>query len=884
MSNLQALSDAQVVLLAAQFISDVNVESLQILAAARTDVLTRELIYRLLLTLYPSNGTARSALIALLRTIRTDFANISHLDSQIDASTVIKLPPSVTNSLVNQLYLPHVKRESHDESNDALADFVIAWSHHQESTDGTLEDVVPLVEDCIPESETLKWWATAYLLPAVRLRYQFYVGEDNPITLQQLESLSGIAGVKSLLKYAERRSTTAEITRDLDEVVSPWIDGTRQSGKPGKASWADVFEWILNTSLNDFELAAKALLDWDGPPSIRTDSSEQNSDDIQAFAQTAFAVIFASNISSERVMQLSNMILRRFASMKGVALPETSISEPDTSGISSLVAEVSDANLLQNALLIEENRLTRVSGGSITFLLGVLKTADVLLHYEIHLTAANITRICLSRSAEQQSREYRRILQQLPRLTSKEPDWCSIRQELLWLRSWNRASNDSLICSEGTFLAALPKDHMERGLLNSMLSVGNYAAARQIYLGSNPPPLDAHTVEQIVVAAVFSAFDNASNGNRTRGGVKRASEILAAFQPAFADSQAFRNIEHLLRATHSLSFYQLTLHHGVPFRPVNIRAHEDPLDLVARVLEQDTKSYTKLDDLLGIGRNLALAHLGKGMEAAHESSSDDTLLLESDRRVTYLAIRAALAAHDFDTAYSYIITRLSKSSLRSEVSGDDFSWRAAYAAGRYRPTHAPKLLHDQISSLSKRMDLLSLSLALAPSAESLSEILGQWRRCEEEMDTLKSRALEEERAFEVRGDDTMPGGFGIQDQERDAAETRQVSANRSLGGSAATYEEAAPLGLFEVARGAATALRKSAFPLNAASVKDLKIRDAQSRQSSGGSVPGSPTLDDGSGRVRKRDMVSNMVTSGLVSGMGWVLGAQPASKAEVEND
>lgn len=77
------------------------------------------------------------------------------------------------------------------------------------------------------------------------------------------------------------------------------------------------------------------------------------------------------------------------------------------------------------------------------------------------------------------------------------------------------------------------------------------------------------------------------------------------------------------------------------------------------------------------------------------------------------------------------------------------------------------------------------------------------------------------------------------------------------------------MGLFEVARGAALALHKNAFPLRGAadSSAPLATRDDDR-----------PLSPDSEGRVRKRDMVSNMMTGGLVSGIGWVLGADPVSK------
>lgn len=38
-------------------------------------------------------------------------------------------------------------------------------------------------------------------------------------------------------------------------------------------------------------------------------------------------------------------------------------------------------------------------------------------------------------------------------------------------------------------------------------------------------PLNATQVEAAVVEAIFAAYDNASNGNRTRGGMKKAYDM-----------------------------------------------------------------------------------------------------------------------------------------------------------------------------------------------------------------------------------------------------------------------------------------------------------------------------------------------------------------------
>ena len=81
------------------------------------------------------------------------------------------------------------------------------------------------------------------------------------------------------------------------------------------------------------------------------------------------------------------------------------------------------------------------------------------------------------------------------------------------------------------------------------------------------------------------------------------------------------------------------------------------------------------------------------------------------------------------------------------------------------------------------------------------------------------------------------------------------------------------MGLFDVARGAASAFSRTAFPLRGA----VQAAGASGRESraSMDSQRGSEIGSDGEGggdRVRKRDMVANAVTGSLASGIGWVLG------------
>jgi hypothetical protein len=86
------------------------------------------------------------------------------------------------------------------------------------------------------------------------------------------------------------------------------------------------------------------------------------------------------------------------------------------------------------------------------------------------------------------------------------------------------------------------------------------------------------------------------------------------------------------------------------------------------------------------------------------------------------------------------------------------------------------------------------------------------------------------------------------------------------------------MGLFDVARGAAAAFSKSAFPLrrdtgasrpesSASGRVSVEMSDEDSMHGSMyGSVHGHEE------RVRKRDLLANTATGALQSGLGWVLG------------
>lgn len=344
-------------------------------------------------------------------------------------------------------------------------------------------------------------------------------------------------------------------------------------------------------------------------------------------------------------------------------------------------------------------------------------------------------------------------------------------------------------------------------------------------------------------------------------------------------------MDHLIKATHAVGEYRLVLKQGEIFTPVALRVHTDPISIIGRILEQNAKSYTKITDFVWMGKEFVKAGLTTPKAAAN-STMDKKQFLEresiAERRVVAMCISAALAEDDFETAYSYVTTRLATIAGQAHASNpdierrgglfaepppaitDDWSWKAALEAGRYRrtsnttkPTHLGNASgNPEIRHLQQRMDCLSHALRFAPKS-TLQEILNAYRRCEEELETQVKLEADEEDAWDAQGDgQAMPGGFGAQ---------KKGTAPSSRGG------EEAPMSLFDLSR-ASMARAQSGFSA---------LTNVQNKL--GGlkvNTPGEDGLDSrysaAQKQARKRDQLKNVATGALASGVGWLIGATPS--------
>ncbi|KAG9830104.1 secretory pathway Sec39, partial [Aureobasidium melanogenum] len=947
-TEVKALSSAQCILLTVHYASEANIRALHAFTPLRLDVLSPELVLRIVLSYMPETVDP-----SLYTTYIREVATRIYLEQQepldIDTTPVAALSTEQAQKRVNKLSIADLSPPAFPPHapTDLLTRFIIHRANRIDNETGLLALVPRLAEPFLDTNDYLRTWYVSVVLPLLRLRYDYYPEKKDPPTLPAFERLDGQQGIDLLLENVTNveheitSSTDSEgvAARDTRAMVGPWmyghterkrrrldskqepnhdeqatvrspprtafikLDGVSKQDKTGH-DWEYLFEWMVHNAVNNFPLVTNLIEEWDGPGDVDLggfhNPQDYLDDDTQAklerqYAQAAFACCYAAEADTPETIDGAHGILVRLAQLLDFEPPPelaTSVKQlPKVDKHAELLhATDSTIYLEPDVLLRPEHPLATPRLETYMLLQMMVYSAYQLNGLGHSISILNVAKLRFFSDEDEQLSLLLKIVHGLAAKGKRdEQQWQYDYDKLIWLWNWNIELEDQGRRGAGIF-GRIEKTVIERELLKVLISSGCYSLIDRLYFSpSDTRQIGLEDMEKVILDQAMQLYDNASNGNRTRGSMKKAQDLITHCQSQFPQSAEFKKALALIAATHSMSFYSLTLQHGVPFQPVNIRASLDPLSLLPKLLEQNANSYTKLDDLIGMGRNLIAAGLplrnadGDLIDRSLETDNDrKAKLLVAEKRVIYMCVEAALTVGDFETAYSYVVNRLapqdtipsSTSEDQSATQEDDVSWRAAFLAGRYRPQSNAQ---PTLRRLDQRTELLSLALLLAPPA-SLSEVLNIWRRCEEETNALLAAETEAEEEFDDRADKriSVPGGFSDVSTEGMVFGQPRRELGRSNAEARRGADEEAPMGLFDVARGAAKAFSRNAFPLRGASAAAASQQQSQMHAQQREAVH--EGMDD-AGRVRRRDMIANTVTGGLASGIGWMLGATPVDRS-----
>ncbi|KAI1361026.1 Sec39 domain-containing protein [Xylaria arbuscula] len=898
-----SLSPPRVLLLAVHFAVKSDIQSLAALVAHYPHVLRPELVLRVLLTCLPETLRSTEYVELIKRIEDGDLYEEPDLSIRFDPSSIEDITDAEAAKKTRRLHLLPLAWEHAPAAalQDPVSLFLLHRAHRVDQEAGLLTQLPDLIVPFLQHAPCIRSWTISVLLPSLRRNYEYYPHEPISHTLESFERLDSQEAVGLLLSQTGvREEDLPHVGRDLRGLIGPYIYNEERWSAPVEESstgdttntyrncpaWDHVLEWLLTQSSVSWKVTVKAFDQWDGPSDVDLGGygSEWLDDESQGlleqkFARAALASAYLIPEASVDALTGVNSIITKIAALLDqdhcpTLQVASSLLPPFTQPEDENFISAKSASLMRNGLLEESNYLTTPNSTSTQLLQVLTLSAFILTKAGAPCNVRRAGELAFLQDEREQKAEASRLIRSFSANGPKNDDkyWIRARNELLWLRDWGaeEAYGSTDIRTYGIF-GQLKRDFLEIQCLKAFLANTRYSLARSIYEDSPDTPLSTEVLQETVVAAAMEAYDNASNPHRGRGGLLKCDDIIHSFPKTLAETHpASTQIESLLRATHGLSEYRLVLKKGEPFTPVVLRVHTDPVSIIEKVLEQNPKSYTNIQDLLDIGSNMVDAGLltsdkpAEMKTGANPPSDQHTV---TRRRITAMCVDAALTEDDFETAYSYVVNRVA-SDAEPQIT-DEYSWKAALQAGKYRrttrtikPTHIGTASGNlDIRHLEQRIECLSAAVRIAPPA-TLQEILNVFRKCEEELNAAIQAEEAQESEWDDRGDQqAMPGAFNS-----------TVPAGVGKGAiRSSRHVEEAPMSLFDLSR---ASMARAQY--NFSALSSLQ-RSGQSRAD--GTEGG---VDDASGqpRARKRDQLREAAVGTLASGVGWLIGAQPVDRGQ----
>ncbi|KAH7309422.1 Sec39 domain-containing protein [Stachybotrys elegans] len=890
------VSPAKVVLLAVHLAAHGDLTSLAALAAREATVLRKELLLRILLTHLPETVPS-NAYVGFLEKLRDDQLT-ADLQAELDISPVESLSEEQASRRVTKLHLlklalPDAPTQG---ENDPITLFLFHRAYRVDEEAGMLPQLPDLLLPFIDHSPAIRAWAASTILPLLRRNFEYYPHHATPYTLLDFQRLPDPAALEYLLSQTSLDDSDGNsIGRDLRGMVAPWLHnearwrqhvevGSDTSNEGSKAqscpAWEKLLEWILLQSTSSWRTAAAVIEQWNGPQDIELLSGIplQYPESRQRFVEDSYtrAAIAATYLINESTLEALEGAYRMASKISAKLNEDLPYSLRDAvSGLSDFVflpgtfpRGAKLTAFMRNDLLEETNPLTAPNPVATRFLVFLIISAFLSARLGVPCTIRKAGDLAMLKDQREQKGEILKLIRSIASHGANHNDehWVRARNDLLWLHSWGVPGSDHAGGATHGIFGAVSKEFIETEFLKTLLANTRYTLAKRLYEDDSNENLSIETIQDVVYQSALHAFDNASNPNRTRGGLKKCDDTINALPRTMSSAMHLKKrVEALLKAAHALSDYRLVLRQGEPFSPVVLRVHSDPISIIDRVLEQNPRAYTRLQEFSETGFNMMRAGLlsrseGPASIASSENQFDDMAMVE--KRIVAMCVEAALRENDFETAYSYVMSRLGTSTAHETA--DEWSWSAALKAGQYtrteasqQPTHLGTASGNlEIRHLEHRLDCLATALRIAPQSQ-LQEILKTFRRCEEQLDSAIQEEAAKEAAWDAVGDVAdLPGAF-------DTPQPPRVYPPRnSTASAAARHTEEAPMSLFDLSRATARAAQKNFTALSSLQVmgqdksNDQEVVAEQDQQ-----------------RVRKRDQLRDAATETLVSGVGWLIGA-----------
>ncbi|KAI4209062.1 MAG: hypothetical protein LQ351_007958 [Letrouitia transgressa] len=431
---------------------------------------------------------------------------------------------------IGQLYLlPLAEPQDIQNGCDSvLEQFLVHRARRIDTETGDLFLAQQLLQPFVTAGSYLQSWMAAYLLPLIRLSYDYYPDRDINISLSDFEKLEGHAAIDFLLAGAVSSTNEAlpDMSRDLREIVGPWISGNSATKRrktnhnrglelevprrgqsrndenetlTSPEEWRNVNEWLLELASRDFLRAADAFEKWEGPGDVdfgdlgsregSVNVGIQNQEDIsrliRPYVQAAMAAIYRTNEASIDVLEHSQYILQKVAQHEGLpdlpGVDAASALEVDEEFSEEFLDNLSEASLLHNSFLSSSNLLTTPTKSAVRLAWSFLSFCKTMHRLHHPISCRGLAELSLCRSQKDQWAELRKIISGAVVRIKSYREWSMFRSQIqsLSYSNFRLGSRNSAMP-----FGRVPTVEWEKEILNGMLRTGCKFAA--ILCGSQP--------------------------------------------------------------------------------------------------------------------------------------------------------------------------------------------------------------------------------------------------------------------------------------------------------------------------------------------------------------------------------------------------------------
>jgi hypothetical protein len=582
----QAISPAKAVLLAVELVTRGDFATLRTLFAHHRKTLRTDVILRIILTYLPES-TDPSDYVPFLQDL-TSGNIVKDPNNPVNHSAVDECSEEDAVKKVNKLKLLLLKWKAapEDVPEDPLVLFLMHRAIYIDDNTGLIVELPELLTPFLHYSTYLRTWYISTILPLLRLNYDYYPNNGIVLTIPKFERLDEQAGVAFLLSKTgkeEMEVNNQTVGRDLRGLIGPWMYGdtrwrrrkfrkTSSFGgqtiapldeapavNPKYAGWEEVFKWVTEQAATSWETAVETVAQWDGPGDVDLGGFEDGTmwldeEDQQhlekRYVRSAIAAAYLVSEESPEALTGVHRILSRIITLLDLdRIPSLQAAAALLSPVSSLeksnLLSPENAGFLRKDLLKEGNILTSPKEESVIFLHALVISAFLCVRAGSCSTVRRAGELALLQDERAQKREFEKLMIYVnngPKGDDKY--WMRMRNEILWLRSWGAeelSEGGDMTYGKGIF-GMVPKEGLEAEFLKSLLSntrklhkiyspaiidhiYTGYTLAQSVYETSVDPPLSRKALHDTVIYAAMNAFDNASNANKTRGGVKKCQDM-----------------------------------------------------------------------------------------------------------------------------------------------------------------------------------------------------------------------------------------------------------------------------------------------------------------------------------------------------------------------